>query len=174
MHLRTRYRLGMIGVIPTIMLLISAAAAVAVLVPPGHDFLVTELGVPRIVWFGLAAVVLTAVLAWYALTYVSVDNGKLTMRSMRGRSQVRLRRLDFAELISLGGRKGGIVVRLEDMEDGEVYLPLGPWRDEDLLVAIILRATVTRRVKIEGDPEVVEVFTNLKASYRSWEGKQAA
>ena len=41
---------------------------------------------------------------------------------------------------------------LEDEAGNEVWVPLNSWRDEDLLMARLLRATVERRVKIEGDP----------------------
>ena len=164
----------MLGLIPTLLLLVSAAGVVCLLIPPVRDFMLYELGIPQWGWLTFAGVTFGFVLLLYALTFISVDRGRLTMRSLRGKSGVNLRRLDYAELISLGGRKGGIVVRLEDLDGGEVYLPLGPWRDEDLLVAIILRAAVARKVKIEGDAEVVEVFTALKQSYRPREGQQAA
>jgi hypothetical protein len=41
-------------------------------------------------------------------------------------------------------------------------------------MARLLRATVERKVRIEGDPMLVRRFSGLLNSYKSWELQQAA
>jgi hypothetical protein len=67
-----------------------------------------------------------------------------------------------------------LILRLEDEAGRDLYLPLGAWRDEDLLMARVLRATVDRRVRIEGDPHLVKRFSGVLETYKSWNRQQAA
>ena len=55
-----------------------------------------------------------------------------------------------------------------------VFLPLNSWRDEDLLMARLLRATVDCRVRIEGEPHLVQRFSGLLDTYKSWDRQQVA
>jgi hypothetical protein len=178
MHLRTRYRLA---AVPTPLLVICTLCVLSILamvaVPQVKDALGEQLGALPWLVLGVAIAAPTAFLFWYALTWSEVRNGRFRIRSMRGGHLVDLRRLAAVDVYprttsSSKRRRHDLVLRLEDELGGQAWLPLNVWRDEDLLMARVLRATVERRVAIEGDPLLVKRFTGLLETYKSWDRQQ--
>ena len=127
----------------------------------------------------VAALVPLAVLSWYSMTWAEVRRSAFTVRTLTGSRRVDLRRLDSVHVFARtpserGSKKHQLLLQLRDSQGGEAWLPLNVWRDEDLLMARVLRATVERRVQIEGDPKLVRRFSGLLVTYRSWDRQQAA
>ncbi|MCW2956429.1 MAG: hypothetical protein JWO69_1298 [Thermoleophilia bacterium] len=177
MHQRTRYR---VQAIPLFFTIAAAAAIIGVLAVPQIAGPLQAQS-PLLPWItvGVVAIVPISFLYWYLNSYAEIRRGQLRLRSIRSRQHVELRKLVSAEVYS---RSRGTSKRndyqlslwLEDAEGRVVHLPLNSWRDEDLLVARVLRATVDRKVRIDGEPELVERFSGLLNTYKSWDRQQAA
>ncbi len=181
MNFRTRYRLS---AIPSFITLVTCASIVALvameLYDPFEKMLREQLPImPMIVKVAAIALPLLCC-SWYALNYAEVRRGgRFRMRSLIRSQRLDLRRLEsvyvFARSASNSKRKAHqLVLQLRDSDGREAWLPLNVWRDEDLLMARILRATVERKVTIEGDPLLVKRFGRLLVTYRSWDRQQAA
>lgn len=180
MHLRTHYRLSAIP-LPVIGTgFVCAFALVALLViRPVTDFIEDQGGVLKQAVFGVSLFIPLALLFWYLLTYVEVRRGVLRVRTVLSVRRVDLRRLVRVEVHSRTSssskrRRFELVLHMEDEDGRELWLPLSSWRDEGLLMARLLRATVERKVRIEGDPLLVRRFGDLLNTYKSWEFQQAA
>lgn len=180
MHLRTRYRLS---AMPTFLILAACVSVAAMLLvyayEPAWKFLSSQF--PYMPWivFGVAALVALGSIAWYVLTWAEVKRGVFKVRTVSLARSIDLRELDsvyvYARTASeRRGKKHQLLLQLIDVHGTEAWLPLNVWRDEDLLMARILRATIERKVKIDGDPKLVRRFTGLLHSYRSWDRQQAA
>lgn len=177
MHYRTHPRFS---AVPAFALSLSSTIMLAILfVPSTAGFLREQLTSLPWITLGVAGFVLLSVCSWFALSFAEVRRGQLRVRSVRSRQRVDLRALKIAEVHakSAGGSRRAafqLMMRLEDTDGRELWLPLNVWRDEDLLMARVLRATVDRRVRIDGDPLVVRRFSGLLNSYKSWDRQQAA
>jgi hypothetical protein len=184
MHIRTRYRMSAVPMPLFGICLACLVALVAILaVDPIHALLAEQLHVLPWVVLVVAAAAPLAFCAWYLLTWAEVRNGRFRIRSLGRVNRVDLRRLASVEVYPRSGSGDGgrhrhdLVLCLEDEQGAQAWLPLNVWRDENLLMARILRATVERRVKIEGDPLLVKRFGGLLDTYKSWDsqqGRQAA
>lgn len=187
MHFRTHYRLHAVPM--TIIAISASLLAALVFVQRIVDFLGAQLPSLPLITMITAIALPVAVIIWYALSFAEVHRGILRLRSLRGRSTVDLRSLVEIEVYERGrvgdtGDGGGgrgakrrafnLLMRLQDSSGSELWLPLNAWQDEDLLLALILRATVSRKVTIGGDPAIVRRFSSLIESYRSWDRQQAA
>jgi hypothetical protein len=180
MHFRTRYRLSSVPM-PIIAICVACVIALVALlaIPAATSFLSEQLGALPWIVMGVAAIAPAVFLAWYALTFADVRGGRFRVRSLFGGQVADLRRLVAADVhakdtSSSRRNRYQLVLRLEDEDGREVWLPLNSWRDEDLLMARVLRATVERRVRIEGDPMLVRRFSGLLDTYKSWDRQQAA
>lgn len=180
MHVRTRYRMS---AVPTPIVCICVACfvvlGVILAVPQIQGMLADEMGILK--WVVITAAILApiAFLGWYSLTWAEVRNGRFKVRSISGGYRVDLRRLAAVDVhpkprSASPRRRHELILRLEDSNGGEAWLPLNVWRDEDLLMARVLRASVERKVAIEGDPMLVRRFTSLLDTYKSWDRQQAA
>ena len=190
MHHRSRYRLSLP---PFAIVTACTAVLVAIWLGPLGPLLErTSEALPRVV---IAACVLLplAFFGWYLFSYADVRRHRLTVRSTLHASRLDLRLLSKAEVfakptptimsfvLGQGGfgvtekrRQYELMLLLTDEEGRQVLLPLNAWRGEELLMARVLRATVERRVRIDGDPMLVRRFSRLLDSYRSWDHRQAA
>ncbi len=163
---------------PFIVVTTSIVALIAVLwVPKVKPLLASQIDMLPMLVLGVSIALPLAFLAWYSLSYAAVRRNMLTVRSITSRHRVDLRKLVMAE-VSAKARSGSkrrafaLILRLEDDKGRMVFLPLNTWRDEDLLMARVLRATVDRKVRIEGDPMLVRRFSGLLDSYKSWDRQQ--
>lgn len=180
MHLRTRYRLS---AVPFALVAVCAGcvlALVAVLVVgPIRAALAAE--VPALPWvvFGATLLVPLGFFGWYARNFAEVRQGVLRLGTVGGSRRVDLRRLSsvhvHAKSPSTSSRNlHELLLCLRDASGGELWLPLNAWRDEDLLMARVLRGTVDSRIRIEGEPMLVRRFSGLLDTYKSWDRRQAA
>jgi hypothetical protein len=155
-------------------------ALVALLVlPPVNDFVEDQGGVLKKAVLGVTLLVPVAFFGWYMLTYVEVRRGVLRVSTMLNGPTLDLRRLARVEVHSRTSsrskrRRFELILHMEDDDGSELWLPLNSWRDEDLVMARLLRATVDRKVRIEGDPMLVRRFSGLLDTYKSWDRQQAA
>ncbi|MCW2949146.1 MAG: hypothetical protein JWN41_159 [Thermoleophilia bacterium] len=120
-----------------------------------------------------------AFVVWYLLSYAHVHQGKLRVRSIMTKQMIDLRKLVGAEVYNRGRGNGNrgkfhLMLHLEDDDGRQLWLPLNTWRDEDLLMARVLRATVDCKVRIEGDPLLVRRLSGLLQTYKSWDRQLAA
>ncbi|MCW2962659.1 MAG: hypothetical protein JWM25_1808 [Thermoleophilia bacterium] len=125
----------------------------------------------------MASIVPLTFLYWYSCSFVEVRRGHLCLRSIRSRQIVDLRTLVSAEVYARGrgaskGKPQQLSLWMEDEAGRELHLPLNSWQDEQLLMARVLRATVDRKVRIDGEPALVERFAGLLESYKSWDRQQ--
>jgi hypothetical protein len=180
MHIRTRYR---ISAIPSFITFVTCASVVALVALQLYDPFAKVLReqLPFLPWVVLGAAIALPLLcgSWYALNFADVRRGRLRVRSLLRAQRVDLKQLDgvyvFARTASNRRRKAHqLLLQLTDADGREAWLPLSVWRDEDLLMARVLRATVECRVPIEGDPMLVKRFSRLLKTYRSWDRQQAA
>ena len=181
MVFRTRYRLASIPLPMVALCVLSVIGLVAMLVVPDvKRFLADQLRALPLVAMGLAALAPLAFAAWYTFSFAEVRHSRFRVCALFGRgSGVDLRRLVAADVHAKGRGTGKrqrheLILRLEDEFGREVWVPLNSWRDEDLLMARLLRATVERKVRIEGDPNLVKRFSGLLDTYKSWDRQQAA
>lgn len=183
MHLRTRYRPSFP---PFAVVSVCVAALMAMLWGPLGDQLAQQaVYLPRMV-VAASVVLPVAFLTWYLFSWSEVRGGRLTVRSMLSANSADLRSLTVVEVLakppgrfSVPGagesrRRFELMLHLRDDAGRHVLLPLNAWRDEDLLMARILRATVECHVPIEGEPLLVKRFSALLATYRCWDRQQAA
>ncbi|MCW2925328.1 MAG: hypothetical protein JWM98_2732 [Thermoleophilia bacterium] len=177
MNLRTHLR---VSTVPFLIVTVSVIALIAVLwVPSVKPLLKAQIPMLPMLVMGTSMLLTFAFSAWYVLSYAQVRRNVLTVRSITSKHRVDLKRLDVAEVIpkarsGSGRKKFELILRLEDEQGRQVFLPLNNWRDEDLLMARVLRATVDRKVRIEGDPMLVRRFSGLLDTYKSWDRQQAA
>lgn len=190
MHHRSRYRLSFP---PFAIVTACAAALAAIWVGPLGDWLGEQVAFLPMVVIGVCAFLPLAFVAWYVFSFADVRRTRLTVRSTFSASRVDLKALVAAEvyakpsptvmqyLMGQGGfgvskhaRRHELMILLTDEAGAQVLLPLNAWRSEDLLMARVLRATVERRVRIDGEPLLVRRFSGLLDSYRSWDRQQAA
>ncbi len=181
MVFRTRYRLSSVPLPMVALCVASLIGLVALLVVPGvKSFLQDQMPALPLIAMCLSALAPVVFLAWYACSFAEVRRGRFRVRSlMGGGTAVDLKSLAVADVHAKSGsgskrRRFELILRLEDQAGNEVWVPLNSWRDEDLLMARLLRATVERRVKIEGDPMLVRRFSGLLDTYKSWDRQQAA
>lgn len=159
----------------------SLIGLVALLVVPATtEFLADQRPSLPLIAMGLTALAPLVFLAWYAFSFAEVRHGGFFIRTLTGRGPiVDLRTLAVAD-VHAKARSGSkrrrfeLILRLEDEAGNEAWVPLNAWRDEDLLMARLLRATVERRVKIGGEPLLVRRFSGLLDTYKSWDRQQAA
>ncbi|MEO6867410.1 MAG: hypothetical protein ABI200_05265 [Gaiellales bacterium] len=173
MHYRARYKLT---AVPFVVVTVCLVALVAVLWAPHLGRLLSEQIpiLPQVV-IGVASLIPIAFLCWYMSSYVDINRGVLRVRSVLRLQRVNLRKLSQAEIFGRrDGKKFKLILFLADAEGRQLFLPLDTWRDEDLIMARVLRATVERRVKIEGEPMLVRGFSRLLDTYKSWDRQQAA
>jgi hypothetical protein len=190
MHHRSRYRLSFP---PFAIVTACAAVLVAIWIGPLGPLLErTNHSLPKLV-IAVCALLPFAFLGWYLFSFADVRRTTLTVRSLFHASRLDLRTLVKAEvfakptptimsfLMGQGGmgvtekqRRHELMLLLTDEEGRQVLLPLNAWRGEELLMARVLRATVERRVRIDGEPLLVRRFSGLLDSYRSWDRQQAA
>lgn len=180
MHIRTRYRMSAIPLPVIGICVVCALVLVALLViPQATDFIDDQGGVLEKAVLAVSLLIPFAFLCWYMLTYVEVRCGVLRVKTILNGPSLDLRRLARLEVHSRTSssshrRHFELVLQMEDEDGRELWLPLNSWRDEDLLMARLLRATVERKVRIEGDPMLVRRFSGLLNTYKSWELQQAA
>lgn len=190
MHHRSRYRLSFP---PFAIVTACVAALVAMWLGPLSGILERQAEfLPRLV-VASAIFLPLAFLGWYLFSFVDVCRGRLTVRSTFHASRMDLRALAAVEVfakptptimswiagqggfgVSTNSRRHELMLLLTDEDGGRVLLPLNAWQNEDLLMARVLRATVERRVRIDGEPLLVRRFTGLLNSYKSWDHQQAA
>lgn len=190
MHHRSRYRLSFP---PFAIVMACAAALVAIWLGPLGPLLEGQAPLlPKLV-IAVAVLIPVTFAAWYLFSYADVRRHRLTVRSTLSASRVDLRLLVAAEVfdkpsptimswvmgqggfgVSTRRRQHELMLLLTDEDGRQVLLPLNAWRDEDLLMARVLRATVERRVRIDGEPMLVRRFSGLLDSYKSWDRQQAA
>lgn len=179
MHIRTRLKISAIPSFITFVTCGSVVALVAMqLYDPFRDMLREQLDALPMVVLCAAIVLPLLCAAWYALNFADVRRGRLQVRSLFQRQHADLRRLEsvyvYSRTASRRKRKAHeLLLQVVDADGREVWLPLNVWRDEDLLMARVLRATVECRVPIEGDPLLVKRFSRLLKTYRSWDRQQA-
>jgi hypothetical protein len=111
---------------------------------------------------------------WYLTCYAAVRRSTLRVKWFWRTQTINLRRLEQAEVLATGRGERSLVMRLEESDGTQLWLPLTTWRDEDLLMARVLRATVDCRVRIEGDPMLVRRFARVLDTYKSWDRQLAA
>ncbi len=181
MVLRTRYRLSSIPLPMVALCVASLIGLVALLVvPAAKSFLREQWDLLPLVAAGISALAPLVFLVWYALSFAEVKHGRFRVRTfLGGGTGVDLKTLAVADVYAKARsgskrRQFELILRLEDERGDVVWVPLNAWRDEDLLMARLLRATVDRRVKIEGDPLLVRRFSGLLDTYKSWDRQQAA
>jgi len=176
MNYRTRYR---VSSVPFFVVTISLFAVLALLIRPQFGaWLNEQFPALNYVVLGVGILLPLVFSFWYFSSYAQVRRGWFTVRSMFGKQHVHLKELAFAEVYpkARSHRKGKafeLILRLEDVDGRQVWLPLNAWRDEDLLMARLLRATVECRVPIGGEPLLVKRFSGLLDSYKSWDRQQA-
>lgn len=180
MHIRTHLK---ISAIPSFITLVSSTSVFAVvalkLYEPFTKMLRAQLPALPLVVLCTAIAVPLLCAAWYLLNYADVRRGRLRIRSLLRVQSIDLKRLDgvyvYARTASNSKRKAyELLLQITDAHGREAWLPLNVWRDEDLLMARVLRATVDCKVVIEGDPMLVKRFSRLLKTYRSWDRQQAA
>lgn len=178
MHLRTRYKLAAVPA-PLVFICVACLGALSVFlaVPRVRIMLAEQAWILPYLALGVMIIAPVAFVFWYTLTWVEVRNGRFRIRSLRGGLTVDLRRLVAVDVFprtasSSKRRRYDLVLRLEDQHGAQAWLPLNVWRDEDLLMARVLRATVERKVTIEGDPLLVRRFSGLLDTYKSWDHQQ--
>lgn len=176
MNYRTRYR---VSSVPLFVVSACLCMLLALTRPIFRSWLDEQ--VPNLAYMALGVGVLLPLVFsfWYLSSYAQVRHGWFTVRSMLHRQRTNLKALAYAEVYPKARRRGrknayDMILRLEDAEGRQVWLPLNSWRDEDLLMARLLRATVECRVTIEGDPLQVKRFGRLLDSYKSWERRLTA
>ena len=159
----------------------SLIGLVALLVVPAvKSFLEDQMNSLPLIAMAIAALAPIVFLAWYAFSFAEVRHGGFFIRTLSGRGPiVDLKSLAVADVHAKSGsgskrNRFELILRLEDEAGNEVWVPLNSWRDEDLLMARLLRATVERRVKIGGEPMLVRRFSGLLDTYKSWDRQQAA
>ncbi len=150
------------------------------IVPAVKEFLADQMSSLPLIAVLVTALAPVVLIAWYAFSFAEVRHGGFYIRTLTGRGPiVDLRTLTVAN-VHAKSRSGSkrqrfdLILRLEDEAGNAVWVPLNSWRDEDLLMARLLRATVERKVKIEGDPMLVRRFSGLLDTYKSWDRQQAA
>lgn len=146
---------------------------------PVKQLLDEQLGILPWIVVVVAILAPVAFLGWYTFTFAEVHRGRFRVHSLGGSRRVDLRRLVTVDVHAKSSssskrRRHELILRLVDEHGQEAWLPLNVWRDEDLLMARLLRATVERRVRIEGEPMLVRRFSSLLDSYKSWDRQQAA
>lgn len=171
MSIRLRYR---IHTTPFIIVAICAVMLVAVVTMSRVAQFLGE----QVSWLPLATIIVAAAgpvlfFTWYFSCYAEVRRGKLRLRWFWRKQLVSLKRLTYVEVLPRGRGKS-LVMYLEDESGAQAWLPLNSWRDEELLMASVLRATVERRVRIEGETSTVERFGGVLRDYRSYESRLAA
>ncbi len=172
MHFRTHLR---VSAVPFVLVTTSVVAFIAVMwVPKVKPWLADQISLLPTVVLAASALIAVMFAAWYLLSYAAVRRNVLTVRSITSRHKVDMRNLVAAEVFPKGRKKFALVLRLEDATGRQVFLPLNTWRDEDLLMARVLRATVDSKVRIEGEPLLVKRFSGLLDTYKSWDRQQAA
>lgn len=170
MNIRTRYR---IHTTPFVIVLVCAVTVIAVItMNQVSSFLREQLELLPTITIIIASLGPVLFLCWYLSSYADVRRARLTVRWFWRVQRLDLRRLVHAEVLPAG--RGKLVMLLEDQRGAQVWLPLSAWRDEDLLMARVLRATVDCKVRIDGDPFVVKRFAGVLDSYKSWDRKLAA
>jgi hypothetical protein len=181
MVFRTRYRLSSVPLPMVALCVASLIGLVALLVVPAvKEFLADQMSSLPLIAMAVTALAPVVFLAWYVFSFAEVRRGRFRIRSLLGGGTgVDLKTLAVAD-VHAKSRSGSkrqrfeLILRLEDEAGNEVWVPLNSWRDEDLLMARLLRATVERRVKIGGDPMLVRRFSGLLDTYKSWDRQQAA
>lgn len=173
MRIRTYHR---INTGPALILTASLLTLIAVLtIKSFSDLLREQLEVLPLMVIGLTVIMPILFSAWYLSCYAESQRGILRVRWFWRVQQIDLKLLEHAEVFPVGGKKGkALALRLEDENGFQLWLPLDSWRDESLLMACVLRATVDRRVLIDGDPRIVRRFSSVLDSYKSWDRKLAA
>lgn len=158
-----------------------APLASVILVHTVATWLHQNMPIPTWIIIAVTAIPPLLLFAVYMMSFAELQRGSLRCRNLRRSQKVRLRRLVEAEIYDRSGRSNArgrkarkLVLRLRDSRGGELWLPLDSWNDEDLLMAVVLRATVDCKVRIEGEPDVVHRFSGLLDSYKSWDRQQAA
>ena len=181
MVFRTRYRLSSVPLPMVALCVLSVIGLVAMLVVPvAQEFRGDQGSGLRYAIYGFAALAPIVFFAWYAFSFAEVKHGRFRVRSLTSSGRVVVLRQLVAADVHAKARSGSkrkrfeLILRLEDEAGNEAWVPLNSWRDEDLLMARLLRATVERRVKIEGDPMLVRRFSGLLDTYKSWDRQQAA
>jgi len=176
MHIRTRQRIH-----PLLFLVIASLAfylAMLLVVPALEAFLADLVSfLPRATMM-VSFFTLSAIAIKHYWTYADVSRGQLHVRSVTKTQRVELRRLAGVEVLAKHGssakrKQFELLLLLTDVDGRRVVLPLNQWRDEDLLMARVLRATVDRKVRIEGDPLLVKRFAKLLETYKSWDRQLA-
>lgn len=181
MNFRTRYRLASIPLPMVALCVVSLIGFVALMVIPGaKPFLADQWHRLPLLLLALTALAPVVFVIWYTFSYADVTRGWFRVRTLFGGAvPVDLKSLVAADVhakarSSSKRRRHELILRLEDEAGREVWVPLNAWRDEDLLMARLLRATVDCRIKIGGDQLLVKRFSGLLDTYKSWDRQQAA
>lgn len=181
MVFRTRYRLSSVPLPMVALCVASLIGLVALLVvPAATDFLADQRKSVPLIAMAMTALAPLVLVAWYLFSFAEVRHGGFYIRTLTGRGPiVDLKTLALADVHAKTRSRSKhqrfeLILRLEDEAGNEAWVPLNSWRDEDLLMARLLRATVERRVKIGGDPMLVRRFSGLLETYKSWDRQQAA
>lgn len=172
---RTRYRIA-----PLPFFLVSLCLlviATLVLRPQFGAWLDDQAPMLSMIVMAAASILPSLFFFWYISSFAEIQLQRLRVRSMFGNHSVDLRMITAVDVFPKSTARGKrkqleLIMRLEDINGDEVWLPLNAWRDEDLLVARLLRATVEKRIPIGGEPEHVERFTSLLGRYKSWDRQQ--
>jgi len=177
MHFKTHLK---VSAVPFVIVAISLIALIAVLwVPKVKPMLAAQLSMLPAIVLTISILLPVAFGAWYLLSFASVRRNVLTVRSMTSRHRVDMRSLVAVEVHAKARstskrKRHALILRLEDASGRQVFLPLNTWRDEDLLMARVLRGTVDSKVRIDGEPLLVKRFSGLLDTYKSWDRQQAA
>lgn len=170
MHIRTRYR---IHTTPFVIVLVCALTLIAVVTMHRvSSFLSEQMDMLPLITMVIASLGPVLFLTWYLTCFAEVRRTQLTVRWFWRVQRADLRRLEHVEVLPAGRKK--LVMLLEDARGAQVWLPLSAWSDEDLLMARVLRATVDCRLRIDGDPLIVQRFSGVLDSYKSWDRQLAA
>lgn len=181
MHLRSRYRMR-----PVTMALasLSVLPLFALVATGGVGSWLRELTALPTWAFAVAAVIPPLLIwTWYMLSFVELRTGQLVCRGLNRARIVDLRLLVEVEVaprsrgVTAGSgrtRTAPLVLVLRDADGMEVALPLASWRDEDLLLAAVLRHAVDRRVRVGGDPQCLRELDGMLRSHRGAHLREAA
>lgn len=176
MHYRTRYKLSVVPfvAISFSLIVLGFVAGVA----RAWEALAGQIWYLPWMVIAVAALVPLTFAVWYAASFVDVRSGHLSLRSTIHVQHVDLRQLVRAEVLGAETtsrrKKYKLTMLLVDADDNQLMLPLNTWRDEELLMAPVLSATVERQVVIKGGHKLVRRFSGLLEQYKTWERQLAA
>lgn len=172
MNFRTYHRIHRV---PSTILFVCLVTFLVVLnVSTVTDFLREQNKVLPMVTLAVTALGPLLFVIWFSTCYADVRQGTLRVSWFFRKQRINLRKLVQAEVLGTGRGGKSLVMRLEAEDGTQLWLPMMTWRDEDLLMARVLRAAVDCKIKVDGDPMLVRRFARVLDSYKSWDRQLAA